>query len=206
MAQRLVTYNFTELICVLAKAGLTFSKINSADRQTSAGPIESSTPKINKNKNYRKDYAGTLREVLNNWCADFALDFYMDGVQINFVDLTNNEALEKDIDELMKVANPSSLTGADANSDKDYALGDFTESMDLADTFGQGIVTFKIKPKRVEERSNQRKDACAFLAMHPLDIMQPNMTNMSSTNMHGKIISRPVFVMKFGGTKENLAH
>ena len=198
-----VTYNFTELICVLAKAGLTFSQINSDSQLLSAGPIEGKTPKINKNKNYRKDYTGTLREVLNNWCADFALDFYMDGVKINFVDLTNNTDLETDIDELMKVANPNSSTGMDANSDKDYALGDFTESMDLADTFGQGIVTFKIKPKRVEERSNQRKDACAFLAMHPLDLMEPDMTRMSSTNMHGKTISRPIFCNKiWGGQKK----
>ena len=198
-----VTYNFTELICVLAKAGLTFSEMNSDYQLMSAGPIEGSNPKINKNKNYRKDYAGTLREVLNNWCADFALDFYVDGVKINFVDLTNNAALETDINELMKVATPSSTTGAYANSNKDYALGDFTESVDLADTFGQGIVTFKIKPKRVEERSNQRKDACAFLALHPLDLMEPNMTTMSSTNMHGKTIDRPVFCNNiWGGTKK----
>ena len=199
-----VTYNFTELICVLAKAGLTFSQINSDSQLLSAGPIEGSTPKINKNKNYRKDYAGTLREVLNNWCADFALDFYMDGVKINFVDLTNNTALETDINELMKVANPNSSIGMSANSDKDYALGDFTESMDLADTFGQGIVTFKIKPKRVEERSNQRKDACAFLAMHPLDLMEPDMTRMSSTNMHGKTINRPVFCNNIWGGRKKI--
>ena len=38
---------------------------------------------------YRNQYTGTLREVLNNWCQDFGWSFYWDDGGVNIVNLSN---------------------------------------------------------------------------------------------------------------------
>ena len=190
-----VSYNFTELISILAKSGLNFSKLDSLDHLASSGDIIG----IDKNPNYRKNYNGTLREVLGNWCADFALDFYVDGTRIHFVNLCTSNAsqLEQDIEKITKVTNPSTTEGMGLNSDKDYAIASFTESADIADTYEQTLITLKVKPRRSEEKSKEKKNHCGFLAVHPLDILNLNLVEQADyPNMYGKIIKRPHFLNK----------
>ena len=195
-----VSYNFTELISILAKSGLSFSKLDSLDRLAGSKDIQG----IDKNPNYRKNYTGTLREVLGNWCADFALDFYVDGTRIHFVNLCTTMAsqLEKDIEKITKVTNPSTIEGMGLNSNEDYAIASFTESADIADTYEQTLITFKVKPKRSEEKSKEKKNHCGFLAVHPLDVLNLNLNLADYTNMYGRIINRPDFLNKIWGSKE----
>ena len=40
----------------------------------------------NTNPQFFKDYSGTLRDVLKNWCADFGWSFYWENDSLNFVD------------------------------------------------------------------------------------------------------------------------
>lgn len=189
-----VSYNFTELICSLAKSGLNFSKINSLDHLSSVNYVAKA---IDKNKHYRKNYSGTLREVLNNWCADFALDYYVLGTRIHFIDLADKggKQLEKDMDELFEIVKPSSALGAGLNSDKNYAIGSFTESADILDTYEQRLVTFRVKPKKKEERTKEKKNNCGFLAMHSLDFLLPNMDQGSNfLTMFDETYERPVLL------------
>lgn len=195
-----VSYNFTELITILAKAGLNFSQLNSLVHLQNSSQISG----IDKNKNYRKNYNGTLREVLGNWCADFALDFYIDGTRIHFIDLSTDGsvALEADIEKIVKITSPNNTLGATLNSNTNYAIGSFTESADIGETYEQRLITFKVKPKKSEERSKEKKNHCGFLAMHPLDLLNPNMTQGDYLNMYGKTFKRPILANHiWGGTQ-----
>ena len=186
-----VSYNFTELITVLAKAGLNFSQVNSLNLLNAANQI---APNIDKNPIYRKNYNGTLREVLGNWCADFGLDFYVDGTRIHFVDLSSKttQPIEADMDKIVDVTKTSSTLGAGFNSNTPLALGSFTESADISDTHEQRLVTFRTKPRSSEQRSKEKKNHCGFQTMHPLDILNVNMVDAQFRNMYEKTHQRPI--------------
>ena len=193
-----VTYNFTELISTLALAGLNFSQINSASRMTSAFGMRS----VDKNPNYRKNYNGTLRDVLVNWCADFALDFYVDGTIIHFIDLSRGGSASREtaMTNIEEATKSSSTLGSFLNSDQSEAMGSFTESADISEAYSQNIVTFYTKPRKSENRSKEKKNGCGFLAMHPLDLLNPNMIPGTYPNMYGRIITRPVLTNSIWGS------
>lgn len=197
-----VSYNLTELITILAKAGLNFSQVNSLNHLSSSSQIFP----INKNKNYRKNYTGTLREVLGNWCADFALDFYIDGTRIHFIDLSvdGSATLEQDIRDITKITSLDGPLGKALNSETRQAIGSFSESADVGDTYVQSMITFKVKPKKTEERSREKKNHCGFLAMHPLDLLNPNIASTNFLNMYDKSFNRPVLLSNiWGGLKKH---
>jgi hypothetical protein len=67
-----VDYTFSQLIeAASAKQGITFDS-------TFASAV-----------NYRAQYKGTLREVLNNWCQDYGYSFYWEDGKIKFINLSN---------------------------------------------------------------------------------------------------------------------
>lgn len=66
-----VDYTFNQLISAASKKGIVF---------------DSTFPS---NVNYRAQYKGTLREVLNNWCQDYGYSFYWDYDRIKFINLSN---------------------------------------------------------------------------------------------------------------------
>jgi hypothetical protein len=46
--------------------------------------------------NYRAQYRGTLREVLNNWCQDYGYSFYWEDGKVKFINLSNGIAIRDD--------------------------------------------------------------------------------------------------------------
>ena len=67
-----VTYNFAKLLAVLRNAGIVIDGL------------------FDLNTDYVRDYHGTLREVLNNWCSDFGFSFYWNSFKkINIPDNTD---------------------------------------------------------------------------------------------------------------------
>lgn len=63
-------YTMNDLISAAASRGISISQ--------SGDPLFSQ---------HRRSYTGTLREVLQNWCADFGYTFISDGVNVEFIDL-----------------------------------------------------------------------------------------------------------------------
>jgi hypothetical protein len=67
-----VDYTFSQLIeAASAKQGIAFDS-------TFASAV-----------NYRAQYKGTLREVLNNWCQDYGYSFYWEDGRVKFINLSN---------------------------------------------------------------------------------------------------------------------
>ena len=57
-------------------------------RQALAGKIAFGDFPTGINNDYRTSYTGSLREVLQNWCSDFALGFYWENNAVYFYDLS----------------------------------------------------------------------------------------------------------------------
>ena len=178
-----VTYNFSELILALSTAGVTFSQANSRLLVTglpSNKKLWSThiSGKIDKNPSYRQNYNGTLRKVLNNWCADFALDFYVTGKTICFIDLAQDTfSAVSNLTKAMiptKPATPADHLGSRFNSDTNFAIASYTEKVDMSDTYEQKIITFDARPRKAEDKQKEIKNQCGFIAMHPLDFLGHN--------------------------------
>jgi len=65
-----VDYSFSELLTAIKEKNINFLGIS------------------NYPNDYRNQYTGSLREVLNNWCQDFGWTFYWDGDNLNFFSLS----------------------------------------------------------------------------------------------------------------------
>ena len=52
--------------------------------------------------NYRAQYKGTLREVLNNWCQDYGYSFYWEDGKVKFINLSNGIPIRDDAIRLEK--------------------------------------------------------------------------------------------------------
>ena len=166
-----VTYNFSELILALNTAGVKFSQANKS--LLSSNWSTHISGKIDKNPSYRQNYIGTLREVLNNWCGDFALDFYVAGKTICFIDLAQDTfSAVSNLTKAM-IPKPSTL-GSRFNSDTNFAIASYTEKVDMSDTYEQKIITFDARPRKAEDKQKEIKNQCGFIAMHPLDFLGYN--------------------------------
>lgn len=87
---------------------------------------------------YRQEYAGTLREVLNNWASDFSFEFFFDGNILKAIDLRR----PINIDDIIEFANTSEFV---TNTS-------FGES--LENTYTQSVVARYLKPSSVTEYDN----------------------------------------------------
>lgn len=167
-----VSYNFSELIFALNRSNVKFSQVNLSNLVSSW--MNHVSGKIDKNPNYRQSYNGTLREVLGQWCADFALDFYVTGRTVCFVDSSNGTLdFVKGLSGVM-IPKGTNITGLDFNSDTRNAISSYNEKCDLSESYEQSIITFDATPRKVENKIKQVKNQCGFLAMHPLDFLSSN--------------------------------
>ena len=118
-----ISYNFSELIFALNRSRVKFSQVNSSNLLSSW--MSHVSGKIDKNPNYRQSYNGTLREVLGQWCADFALDFYVTGRTVCFVDSSNGTLdFVKGLSGVM-IPKGTNITGLDFNSDTRNAISSY---------------------------------------------------------------------------------
>lgn len=167
------SYNFSELLLCLKRIGFKFSKVNTEDILNSYADVNGP---IDKNVNYRKDYVGNLREVLTQWCADFGLDFYFIGKTLHFVDLSkiSNKKLAQDIQDIKNIVYPNEKLGKEFNSDKNFAISNWSESADLEGTFAKSLVTFQRNSFNVKDSSKSSQRVWNSTTLHPLDFINFN--------------------------------
>jgi len=183
-----ISYNFSELLQALARLNLKFTKVNSSILANSYLDIDKT---LDKNRNYRQTYNGTLREVLNNWCADFGLNFYIFGKTIHFIDVSAGVNLQG----LKDVMVPTNPLGQVFNSNTNFAIGNFSEKFNIKETYAQVIVTSSIRSRSVNKQNKQLKNVCGFTVTHPLDWLNPNRTPFAShETMYGQPFTAPYFI------------
>lgn len=150
-----VKYSFRQLLDSLRVRGLSF--VNGF-----TGFLTTGTP-------YTQNYAGTLREVLNNWCSDFGLQFYTSGRTFVGLDLTK----EIDISNILTVPDAKTPLGA-TFSTGNIALSSYKEAYSLENTFKQSVITADVRPREVLNESRDVKNFVSFQPLHPLDFYSPD--------------------------------
>jgi len=181
-----VSYNFTELLYSLAGLKIKFTKVNSENLVSSYGD----TKELDLNENYRKNYNGTLREVLNNWCSDFGLNYQITGKTICF----SNSKKPNAIGEIEKVMIPTEAPGKPFNAHTDFAIGGYTEKVNIKESFAQSIVTADVRPRRIKNVEKQLKRICGFIATHPLDWLDPEMATTEHSTLYNVGFENPKFL------------
>lgn len=149
-----VDYNFTELLSSLAgssNATNTYIKVANIPNSTN-----STLP--DRNTEYRQQYTGTLREVLNAWCSDFGYSFTWNiqsekpeiiGIDLSKDRLTDPVTNQSYIENIKGVI--KEIQGA-ANEDS-AVVESITENASLENTYKAGYVSQYLKPARTKESS-----------------------------------------------------
>jgi hypothetical protein len=154
-----VKYSFAELIASLKLRGLKF------DGVFPTGYSE-------RIYGYRQNYIGTLREVLGNWCSDFAMDYYCSGRTFIGLDISksiNVKGLFDLPDSAKDISRPFIANAA--------AINTYSEAASLEDAYSQGIITANI---RAIEHKTESKDVKRYVGMYPLHPIDLNYFNMSN--------------------------
>jgi hypothetical protein len=149
-------YTFHQLLASLRVRGLNFDG-------AFTGFLLTGTP-------YMQNYVGTLREVLNNWCSDFGLQFYTTGRTFIGLNMVN----QIDIERIMSIADPKTTLGAEFDGSSQVALSNYRESHTLENTFKQSVITADVRPRQINNESRDVKNFVSFQPLHPLDFYSPD--------------------------------
>jgi len=139
---------FTETQCEVPKVEYKFSDLCDALDEILDG--KHNLRDFDRNPNYSQNYVGTLREVLNNWGADFAFDFSFNGDRLVGVDLTSQFGLDK----VRTVVNNWFQKGV--GEDPAALIKSFDESHSLENTYAQSVIAKYIKPASSWDNSVKR--------------------------------------------------
>jgi len=147
-----VKYSFPELVWSLKARGVKLSAgfPTGYDTQT---------------KYFRQNYIGTAREVLQNWCSDFALDFFTSGKYFNAFSIKD----PIDISKVADVLDPQSEFGRNFDLNTDNAISDYKESASLDNSFDQSVITYQVKPTETKSSSKSISRHVGYIPMHPVD-------------------------------------
>jgi len=152
-----VDYNFSELLLALAEAGISHAGF------------------VDINPSYRKDYTGTLREVLNSWAADFGFMHFWD-----FLLSSTSPGVLKCI--FLTSATSSTLAGL--NSVKSVVLSptpvdgigfdNVNETEDMAGTKATNFQVYYKKPARPKSYQRRIQYRQVYRPMEPWDLFPPS--------------------------------
>ena len=125
-----IEYTFDSLITLLRSFGINFAQLPASELQ--------------------RNYTGTARSVLSNWCADFGYDFYWDYSNniLNFIDL--REGITIDV----------------SGIDEDYITSKRT-LLTLDGTFAQGVSSRSVK---AEENISFQRKGYSRISLNYLDV------------------------------------
>lgn len=181
-----VSYNFLELVMGMINAGLrirykTSNNVLSSEKNSYASALH---PEIVKNQDYLNNYHGTLRSVLNNWCSDFGIDFYIKDDTLVFYNLNKVKA-DFINEDMHRLAVPTSAIGASFNSNTDTAITNYEESCSIDNNYASSLVVADLRPRNVirENKTVHRKGL--FSSLHPLDFLYGVVTPVNyNATMH----------------------
>jgi len=159
-----VDYNFTELLSALWEGNSKSESvearypvyINVAKVTDSKGIPTSTLP--DRNTEYRQQYTGTLREVLNAWCSDFGYSFtwnlQSEQPEIIGIDLSKDRLIDpvtgkSYIENIKEVIEKIQNTA----NEKSAVIESITENASLENTYKAGYVSQYLKPAKTKESS-----------------------------------------------------
>lgn len=152
-----VDYNFTELLAALWEGNIKNPVSAGYPEYISiAKDANGNSTLPDRNVEYRQQYTGTLREVLNSWCADFGYSFTWNlqsekpeivGIDLSKDRLTDPVTHKSYIENIKDVI--KQIQGQ-ANEDS-AVVESITENASLENTYKAGYVSQYLKPARTKE-------------------------------------------------------
>jgi len=131
--------NFSDSNCEIPKVDYNFTEFcNALDQFLKGSPYSHELRSFDRNSLYRQEYAGTLREVLNNWASDFGFEFYFDGNVLKGIDLRS----------------PININFAQSFADKSEFVSNASYGESLENSYLQTVVARFLKPSEAVEYSN----------------------------------------------------
>jgi hypothetical protein len=119
---------------------------------------------------YKQNYVGTLREVLQNWCSDFALDFYTSGKFFTAYDIKN----PIDLTDVLTIIDPTTTLGQNFDLTEENAVSNYKESFSLENTYEQSVITFNTKPTTIKTEKKNVQRHVGYIPLHPIDLNYAN--------------------------------
>ena len=157
-----VNYSFPELLASLRYRGLNFTG-------------EFPTGNTTQSHYYKKNYNGTLREVLRNWGSDFGIDFFASGKTFWGMDITNPIQLSG----LTGIVDPTTVNGLKFDFPEDNAISSYKESYSLDNTYDQAVVTYDVKPAQIQKDSKTVERYVGYVPLHPMDLNYVNRVSLT---------------------------
>jgi hypothetical protein len=175
-----INYSFIELLSSLRVNGLSFTG------NFPAGTGDS-------NFIYRNNYNGTLRTVLENWCADLGYTFYCSGRTFNGVSLKS----PINISDITKIADPQSEIGKNFQINHDGTSGTVILSMNkkssLDGTFKQAVILENSYPRQEKTVTKTVKKYVGIVPLHPISLNEVSNTIVKDVNLYGTKYNRRGF-------------
>jgi hypothetical protein len=150
-----VTYKFIDLLSAMKYAlGIDIRglKVPPCEDDDGIAVILPTWENCGLKNDYRQSYTGTLREVLNNWCADFGYGFVWDFPEekydriLSFIDL--KVGVYSEFHEVKSLLEEAELSHENKVSDKPFLVKELNYSKSMSDTYSHNYMSYYLKPHR----------------------------------------------------------
>tara|TARA_Y100000592_G_scaffold15504_1_gene22726 strand:+ start:16864 stop:20100 length:3237 start_codon:yes stop_codon:yes gene_type:complete len=157
---------FSEQKCSLADVSYSFTDLMNATRQFGIAVDLSRFPDRRDNKYFRKNYSGTLKDVLQNWGNDFGVSFYWDFTKLLptlvVVDLTDKSIQSKFESAIVGIDALDKGHGADFTQGSNIIINSKNHTRSLDGTFAQAFSSKFNRGPGAKERNRRRSAAIQF--------------------------------------------
>lgn len=130
---------------------------------------------------YKQNYVGTLREVLQNWCSDYALDFHVSGK--SFIGMDVSKPI--DILSITGILDPNTVTGDLVDFTRESAVSSYKESFSLDNTYAQSVITYNTRPASSTTKTKNIQKHVGYIPMHPIELNYNNGQQTIRRNAYG---------------------
>ena len=157
---------FSEQKCALADVSYSFTDLINATRQFGISVDLTRFPDRRDNKYFRRNYSGTLKDVLQNWGNDFGVSFYWDFTKLLptlvVVDLTDRSIQSKFESALVGIDALDKGHGADLVSGSNIVINSKNHTKNLDGTFAQAFSSKFNRGPGAKERNRRRSASVQF--------------------------------------------
>ena len=151
---------FTDQKCALADVSYSFSDLISATRQFGINVDLTRFPDRRDNKYLRRNYSGTLKDVLQNWGNDFGVSFYWDFTRLLptlvVVDLTDRSIQSRFESTVAGIDALDKAHGANLIEGSNIVINSKNHTRDLDGTFAQAFSSKFNRGPSAKQRSGSR--------------------------------------------------
>ncbi len=157
---------FSEQKCALADVSYSFSDLINATREFGISVDLTRFPDRRDNKYFRRNYSGTLKDVLQNWGNDFGVSFYWDFTKLLptlvVVDLTDRSIQSKFESAVAGIDSLDKGHGADLVSGSNIVINAKNHNRSLDGTFAQAFSSKFNRGPGAKERNRRRSASVQF--------------------------------------------